>query len=95
MEMPSFDEMVKKLNGDEGGDECENLSTDQKIDEIFKILKEAQCSEHREHQGGEDVEGLMKMGGMPPGVMQDSTYNSSTSTYDGQQPTAQYNGGSL
>lgn len=39
MKMPSFDEMVQKLNGAS----AENLSTDQKIDEIFKILKEAQC----------------------------------------------------
>lgn len=95
MKMPSFDEMVVALSSgsEESEEEGENLSTDQKIDEIFSILKKAECEQ--EHKGGEDVQGLMKMGGMPPGVMQDSTYNSSTSTYDGQQPTAQYNGGSL
>ena len=44
MKLPSFDEMVQKLNGASAeSEEVGNLSTDQKIDEIFKILKEAQC----------------------------------------------------
>lgn len=66
----------------------EELSLEQKVDEIFKILKEAQAS-HMNSNGA----GVGRS--IPPGVMQDSTYNSNTSTYDGQQPTAQYNGGSL
>jgi hypothetical protein len=71
--MPSFDEMVKALNSDK--EASENLSTDQKIDEIFCILKEAQAAEKAE---GVEEQGeiFVPMGGgsssSAPAVLPDS-----------------------
>lgn len=93
MVMPTFEEMVAAMNSPLSPVAItdvmeEDLSTEEMIRAIYEMV--------RSSASGNGKPATMGGAGVGrTGTMLDSSYDSSTSTYDGQAATAQYNGGLL